>query len=71
MYDDVGDMSASLSGQQMLGRLGQMLVVLCACVKYSRDGCQECTHRNARGITDSMAEMAKPAQTFRYSSSDC
>ena len=34
-----------LSGRQ---RLGQMRAELWGCVKYSGEGCQECTHKNAR-----------------------
>lgn len=49
MHNDVRDMSASLSGQQMLGRLGQMLAVLCGRVKYSGEGYQKCPHKNTKG----------------------
>ena len=45
-----------------------MLAVLCRCVKYSGEGCQECTHKNARGPRRErereggrMAEMVEPA----------
>lgn len=59
VLNDVGDMSASLSGQQLLGGLGQMLAVPCGCVKYSGEGCQECTHKNdGGGHRERMAEMA-------------
>ncbi len=45
VHNDGGDLSASLSGQQMFGRPSQMLAVLCGCVKYP--GWQERAHKNS------------------------
>lgn len=47
-----------------------MLAALCGCVKYSEDGCQECTQKNARGDRrQRMAEKSEPAQAFHYTTS--
>lgn len=62
-------MSASLSGQQMLGRPGQMLAVLCGCVKYSGKKMSRMHTRMLAGITEKMmAETAEAARAFHTQS---